>query len=194
MSCRSFLAVAAVVAALLAVPAQAADYATYPVYSGYYPGYTGDNFYSGYWGSQHGWTNYPFGLNDYGLNYHFTAPTTIRYAAYEAPQGFPSPPPVPDTVSASTSGAPEDNAAHLQVRVPAGADLWFEGVRMPQTGEMREFTSPELTPGKGYVYDVRARWTEDGRVVDRTRTVRVRANKWTEVDMTQPEPGDRKGR
>jgi uncharacterized protein (TIGR03000 family) len=120
--------------------------------------------------------------------------TKVLVPATGVPQGFPSPPPVPDTVPASTSGTPEDNAAHLQVRVPAGADLWFEGVRMPQTGEVREFTSLELKPGKGYVYDVRARWTEDGRMVDRTRTVRVRANQWTEVDMTQPEPADRKGR
>jgi uncharacterized protein (TIGR03000 family) len=186
VSYRSFLAVTAAVvtAALLAPPVGAADYAIYPVSSGYYPGYTGDGFYTGYWGSQHGWTNYPYGLNDYGLNYNYSAPTTIRYAAYEAPQGFPPPPPIADATPAPTTT--EDNAAHLQVRVPAGADLWFEGVKMPQTGAVREFVSPTLTPGKGYSYEVRARWTEEGRVVDRTRKVRVRANQWAEVDMTQP--------
>ncbi len=192
MSYRSFLVVtAALAAAVAAAPVGAADYVTYPVYSGYYPGYTGDGFYSGYWGSQHAWTNYPYGRHDYGLNYHYTAPTTIRYAAYEAPQGFPPPPPIPDSTPAASTA--EDNAAHLQVRVPAGADLWFEGVQMPQTGAVREFVSPTLTPGKGYSYEVRARWTEDGRTVDRVRKVSVRANQWIEVDLTKPEPGDRKG-
>jgi uncharacterized protein (TIGR03000 family) len=81
----------------------------------------------------------------------------------------------------------------VRVHVPAGADLWFEGVRVGKTGDVRDFTSPALTPGKGYLYDVRARWNEDGRMVDRVRTVRVRANQRTEVDMTQPEAGDRKG-
>jgi uncharacterized protein (TIGR03000 family) len=88
---------------------------------------------------------------------------------------------------------PQDDAAHLRVRVAPGADLWFNGVRTQQIGVVREFASPALAPGQNYTYQVRARWTDGGYLVDRVRTIRVRANQWSEVDMTQPEPGDKTG-
>ena len=46
--------------------------------------------------------------------------------------------------------------------------------------------SPPLTPGQDYTYEVHARWTDDGRTVDRTRKIHVRANALTEVDLTRP--------
>jgi uncharacterized protein (TIGR03000 family) len=57
----------------------------------------------------------------------------------------------PGTVSASS-----DAVAHIRVRVPAGAELWFNDTKMPPAGPLRQFRTPPLTPGKGYYYAVRA--------------------------------------
>jgi uncharacterized protein (TIGR03000 family) len=69
------------------------------------------------------------------------------------------------------------------VRVPADANVWLDGVATSQRGTVREFYSPVLEPGKRYTYQVRARWMKNGRPVTRTRTVRVRANAWSDVDF-----------
>jgi uncharacterized protein (TIGR03000 family) len=84
---------------------------------------------------------------------------------------------------ASTAPRPAD----VEVRVPSDAVLWFEGVRMKQTGSQRSFISPPLQPGKEYKYNVRIQWTENGQPVEQTRTIIVRAGEQVQVDFTQPE-------
>jgi uncharacterized protein (TIGR03000 family) len=182
MLTRSFLlAAAAVAAAPLAAVAQPGPWAggDYPggFYSpGYTPEYAGAGFYPGYLGYRHSWDYYPYGRFDYGLNYFYTAPTTTSYTAY-----YPAPEP-------AALARVDDGAAHLEVRVPPGAALWFDGVRTLQTGGERLFVSPTLAPGRDYTYEIHARWLEDGRTVDRVRTVHVRANTWNEVDMLRASP------
>jgi uncharacterized protein (TIGR03000 family) len=73
-------------------------------------------------------------------------------------------------------------------RVPADADVWFNGEPTSKKGEVRKFTSPPLTPGSDYRYDIRACWTDAGGVADQTCTVVVRTNQRTEVDFTRPDP------
>ncbi len=80
-----------------------------------------------------------------------------------------------------------DNAAHLLVVVPENAELWFNGTKTSKTGAEREFVTPVLTPGKTYSYEVKARWTDNGKPVEQTRTVQVQANAWQAVDFTKPE-------
>jgi uncharacterized protein (TIGR03000 family) len=73
--------------------------------------------------------------------------------------------------------------------VPANATIWVEGVKTDQTGTQREFVSPELTPGKRFTYTVRVRSrADDGKVVDETRKVYVRAGDRWRVDFTKPAP------
>jgi uncharacterized protein (TIGR03000 family) len=62
-----------------------------------------------------------------------------------------------------------------------------QGVEMTETGTTRQFTSPSLTPGEGYTYQVRAVWNQNGQTMDQTRTVRVRANETSTVDFRTPE-------
>ena len=62
-------------------------------------------------------------------------------------------------------------AVHFAVTVPADAEVWFDGAKTAQAGPYREFVSPPLRPGRSYSYDVRARWKDGGREVDRTRRV-----------------------
>src|SRR5262249_34540729 len=67
----------------------------------------------------------------------------------------------PSTVSPDTAAAQADSTAHVTVRVPANAQLWFEGSPTTSTGPVREFQSPPLRPGR-YTYAIRARWSENG--------------------------------
>jgi len=69
--------------------------------------------------------------------------------------------------------------------VPADATVWLEGKETSQKGTDRLFVSPALAPGQDYIYDVHARWTENGREVDQTRSVRVRAGSKVKVDFLE---------
>ena len=73
------------------------------------------------------------------------------------------------------------------VRVPANAELWFEGSTTTSRGSVREFQSPPLTPGR-YTYEIRARWTENGRAI--TQTQKVAVSPGAHVAVTFPiDPG-----
>jgi uncharacterized protein (TIGR03000 family) len=81
-----------------------------------------------------------------------------------------------------------DNAAYIRMKLPGDAEVWVEGIKTSQRGPVRSFVSPPLDPDKRSSYQVRARWTEDGRIVEQTRQVNLRANTWTTVDFTRPAP------
>jgi|GEM_PF-5309175 len=72
---------------------------------------------------------------------------------------------------------------HFAVMVPADAEVWFDGAKTTQAGPDREFISPPLRPGHSYSYDVRARWKDGGREVDRTRRVTFYAGDHLELDF-----------
>jgi uncharacterized protein (TIGR03000 family) len=91
----------------------------------------------------------------------------------KAPPGTPAPP----------LAAKDDKAARIVVRVPADAEVWLEGSKTRQTGAAREFISPPLESGENYVYEVRARWTNDGQSVDQTRKVEVHAGDRVSVNF-----------
>jgi uncharacterized protein (TIGR03000 family) len=79
-----------------------------------------------------------------------------------------------------------DNTARIRLIVPAGAKVWFDSAATQQTGSVRDFQSPALTPGKDYGYHITVRWTDNGQDVTRTRPVGVRAGSSVTVDFTQP--------
>jgi uncharacterized protein (TIGR03000 family) len=77
-----------------------------------------------------------------------------------------------------------DNSAHISLRVPADAQVWFDGKATKQTGPVRSFNSPPLTPGKKFVYEVRVRWMKDGKPVEEKRRIKVEAKDWLRFDLT----------
>jgi uncharacterized protein (TIGR03000 family) len=77
----------------------------------------------------------------------------------------------------------DPTSATMNVRVPADAVIWFEGSKTGQRGASRTFVSPPLEKGQGFTYEIRARWTKDGKEVEQTRTVRVRAGENVDVDF-----------
>ncbi len=165
---------------------------------GYYRGGYG-GYYRG--GRYYGYGYYPgfgIGIGLYGDPYDYDYGPTYVYGA--APVVVASPDAtVPTVVAASPDAGPTDTAetppppptdgrARVQVLVPADADVWFNGNPTTQRGGQREFVSPALTPGHDYQYEIRAKWTDAGRVVDQTRAVIVRANALIGVDFTRAEP------
>ena len=86
------------------------------------------------------------------------------------------------TVIPDTAPAPADSTAHVTVRVPANAELRFDGSSTKTTGSVREFQSPPLSPGR-YTYEIDAHWTENGRDVTQTQTVAVSPGAHLTVDF-----------
>lgn len=115
------------------------------------------------------------------------SPFTISNAARSSPTpsnigvglggGF-----IPPFLTARAAAA--DNKAHIWLRVPENAEIWVNGVKTKQTGESRYFFSPPLTPGKKYSYKVRFRWTKDGKPVEDTQNILIRAGETIRRDFT----------
>jgi uncharacterized protein (TIGR03000 family) len=82
-----------------------------------------------------------------------------------------------------------DDRARIRLRVPADAEVWFEGLKTTQTGTVRDYFSPTLTPGNSYTYRIRVRWMDQGKPVERERDVHVRANSRQEEDFNKARGG-----
>jgi uncharacterized protein (TIGR03000 family) len=76
--------------------------------------------------------------------------------------------------------------ARITVRIAPDAQIWFDDAPTRQTGALREFESPPLTPGMAYTYDIRAQWREGGREVTRSRHISVQAGGRVTVDFRNP--------
>lgn len=67
------------------------------------------------------------------------------------------------------------NAALIEMRVPANAEVWFSGEKTQQSGEARSFVTPALEPGHNYAYRIKVTWTgAKGEKVEREKKVAVR--------------------
>jgi uncharacterized protein (TIGR03000 family) len=80
----------------------------------------------------------------------------------------------------------EKATANITVLLPDDAELFFEDVATKQTGGERHFVTPELEVGKAYSYKVVARWQENGKTVEQTRSVEVTAGADVKVDFLTP--------
>lgn len=79
-----------------------------------------------------------------------------------------------------------DNRAHITLHVPADAQVWFDGKETKQKGTVRQYESPKLTAGKKYQYEVRVRWTKDGKPREEKRRIEVEARDWLRFDLGRP--------
>ncbi len=111
-----------------------------------------------------------YSLPPYGQELYTGPRLRDRFHAYPAPPDGALPPLAPVPVAVA-----DGNCVVVDVSVPAGAEVWFDGVKTAQAGPGRVFQSPPLKPGTGYVYVVRARWGETGREVEQMQTVSVQA-------------------
>jgi uncharacterized protein (TIGR03000 family) len=148
----------------------------------------------------YGWGGYPFGypgayaagygtpvLGYGGAAYAPGYGLTYPYASYALPASTSAAGYLTRFTHAPGSGAAADTTAAVQVEVPANATLWFDGVQTKQTGVLRTFHTPPLERGHSYHYDVKARWEQNGKPVERLRRVNVHAGARVTVDFKQPD-------
>jgi uncharacterized protein (TIGR03000 family) len=133
-------------------------------YGGYYSGYYGSPYYSdGGYGYNRGWSS-PY----YGSSYYYSTPS--YYDTYSSGY-YPSNQYSSMYFSGDMDTARVENRVMLNIQAPPGAGLWISDVFMGQGDGNRQFISPPLENGRKYVYDVKARWMQDGREMTATRTL-----------------------
>jgi len=157
---------------------------------GYYGNYFGSPFYgSGYGSGYYGYSPYYYGRGYYGPQ---------SYGSYYQPYyggnyyGNYSNGYAPGYYSDSSTYAPsmnyrdssyvDPNAAAITVLVPdANAQVWFDDAPTTQRGTERIFHTPALQ--QAGTYTIKARWNENGRAIDQTRTVQVQPGQPVTVDF-----------
>lgn len=148
----------------------------------YYPGH----YYGGYYPSHY--YSYPYRYYGYGYpryyeydywpSYSYVTPSPTYY--YYGTQRIYVP--VVQTEAAPLS----DSEVRFTVRVPVDATIWINDAKTTQTGEVREFVSSGLTPGKKYTYAIRAKWKEAGKDVERTESIKVQGGERRMVSFPAP--------
>jgi uncharacterized protein (TIGR03000 family) len=73
--------------------------------------------------------------------------------------------------------------AEIILHVPPDAAVWLDGIRSQYSGVERRFVTPPLAAGDRYFYDVRAVWTDRGRLIERRRQLSFRAGDRVIVDF-----------
>jgi uncharacterized protein (TIGR03000 family) len=113
-------------------------------------------------------------------------PMTVTNRAYTSPIWYSPASSGLSRPQVKGTKAPGADTGAVRLIVPANAEVWFDNHKMSETGTVREYVSPGgLVSGSDYSYQVRVRWTEDGRQIDQTRRVIFRAGVETTEDFTK---------
>ncbi len=123
-------------------------------------------------------------------SYSYSAPAT---AVTPANTGEPllysyyAPPTRSAAASEEESESGQDAAARIDLTVPAGAAVWFDGKMTQQTGSRPDLRHAAAATGQDvYLRPARCGWTAAGGiVVDVTRPIQVRAGRQTIVGFKQ---------
>jgi uncharacterized protein (TIGR03000 family) len=114
-----------------------------------------------------------------------------HYPWYDGPSDHhaagPGHAPFADPVPAVPEAVPA-GAAVLRVQVPADAELWIEGQRTTQRGNVRIYVSPPLAEGHHFYYDLLALWVEGGKERAKRRKVSVFPGDRLTIDFQQAQP------
>jgi uncharacterized protein (TIGR03000 family) len=126
-----------------------------PFYGGFYP-------YGGY-----GYGGTYINVTNGGINLNARQEDAPYYPPRQLNSGTGTLPPI--------EIGPPPGKAELTVQVPADAVVTLEGRPTKQTGPVRKFVTPQLDPGVEYVYTIKATWTANGKPVEETMKVTVKA-------------------
>jgi uncharacterized protein (TIGR03000 family) len=108
--------------------------------------------------------------------YYESAPATTYYESARSSSG--------STTVASSSR----DTAQIRVHVPdATAQVWVNDAPTQQRGAERLFETPPLRGDRTNTYEIRAKWQEDGRTMEQSRTVRVQPGEREVVMFGQTE-------
>src|SRR5262245_14511022 len=94
--------------------------------------------------------------------------------------------------AATAQPGAKDAPAEITIIVPADAEVFFDGNPTKEKGTERLYVTPPLVVGKTYSYEVRARWEDGGKPVERTRKVEVTGGARVRVNLLAP-AGEQQG-
>jgi uncharacterized protein (TIGR03000 family) len=131
----------------------------------------------------------PNSLADYGV----AADPRNRTPGYQPDLGIyvnsrPVYPAASRTPSAESALPPVD-VAELNIVLPAAGTVSFGRFQSDQESGSHLYQSPSLSPGDTYSYKIQAKWSENGREMNRTKTVKFRAGERLQVDFRDPSNG-----
>jgi uncharacterized protein (TIGR03000 family) len=157
---------------------------------GGYGGCCGGGWAYGSYGGGYGYASMPYGSNYYGAS-SYGAPVYYGGMAAGMAPGYEYGAPIEQGARGydETRAAP----ATIVVRLPADARLMIDGNATRSTQDVRTFESPPLQPGKTYQYTLKAEVTRDGKTVERSRDVTVRAGQQSDVTFDLPSSGGSSG-
>lgn len=93
------------------------------------------------------------------------------------------PRPGDDLMASTPSITPASTKATVVVHVPVTAQVWFGDVLMRTAGSERSYDTPTLSAGETYQYVIKARWLQDGRTIEKSQEVIVRAGERSLVNF-----------
>ncbi len=146
-------------------------------------GYSGNNYGSNYGtygqpGYQSGYRSGQYHQN--GQYYNSVPNYSMTPNYYTVPQTYGSTQVVPSDYSPSDTS----QIAMLNVQLPmANAEVWLNDTLTTPQGMDRQFQSPPLDSSKSYSYTVKARWTDDVKVMEKTKDVKVEPGKTSTVSF-----------
>src|SRR5262249_4262815 len=105
-----------------------------------------------------------------GASYAPTGPMPSETPGNPKIEDIPAPKPKAPTEPATVS-----DVAEIDLTVPGDAEVWFQGIRLKQTGSVRMLVTPPLKSGRSYSYEIRATYSDNGREVTTVRNLRVQA-------------------
>ena len=79
--------------------------------------------------------------------------------------------------------APAMPGTTIDLQVPTGAKVYFNGAATKQTGTSRTFVTGPLTRGFQYSYTLRVQWDDGGQVMDRNREISFMAGDEIRLDF-----------
>jgi len=79
----------------------------------------------------------------------------------------------------------QEEVAKVTVKLPENAELYVDGVRLPQFSGERTFNSPPLTRGQTFHYTFKAEIKREGKTLSDTQKVSVQAGKTVSVNFEQ---------
>ncbi|MBN1854613.1 MAG: TIGR03000 domain-containing protein [Pirellulales bacterium] len=91
------------------------------------------------------------------------------------PATTPSPTPAETAPAPGPAPAPGEDAATLQLEVPANSRVYVNDTLTKHPGTIRRYVSRGLRPENSYTYNIRVEYLRDNLPVQETRTVRMTA-------------------
>jgi uncharacterized protein (TIGR03000 family) len=142
-----------------------------------------------------GFGAYPgYGLGFYSSPAYYSTYTYSYVPARTTPAYVSAPGPMYSSVrslnyqAAYPPTATDGRTALIRVRVPADAEVSFNGEKSDQKGTERTFRTKPLQPDTINTFEVKASWKENDKPVERTQKVRVMAGEEVSVSLMNAAP------